>query len=86
MFVISSGKVYCCSGAQWDPKEGNVGGERPTYSGVFPQRRATTHSTSHLPGGQPQGRKKNHLSQVVHYSFLQITILEDRMSSVLFFI
>lgn len=30
--------------------------------------------------------KKNHLSQVNYYSFLQIIILEDRMSPVLFFI
>lgn len=57
MFVISSGAVYCCTGAQWGPQEGNVGGERPTYSGVFSQKRTTPQSTSRLPGREPQGRK-----------------------------
>lgn len=57
MFVIPSGAVYCCTGAQWGPQEGNVGGERPTYSGIFSQTRTTAHSASHLPGGEPKGRK-----------------------------
>lgn len=57
MFVISSGEVYCCTGAQWSPQEGNVGGERPTYSGVFSQTRTKDQSASHLPGREPQGRE-----------------------------
>lgn len=72
---ISSGKVYCCSRAKWGPQEGNVGGERQTYSGVFPQTRATTQSTSHLPGQEPQGMKKcDHFIIIPsHSSIFQVT-------------
>lgn len=78
---ISSGTVYCCAGAKWGPQEGHVGGERQTYSGVFPQTRAATHGASHLPGAEPQGRKD---LIMCHYSFAQLNIPGRRRSSTRF--
>lgn len=80
---ISSGKVYCCAGAKWGPQEGVVGGERQTYSGVFPQTRATTHGAAHLPGAEPQGRKS---LIIYHNSFAQYSREEKKLSTILFFI
>lgn len=45
-----------------------MGGERQTYSGVFPQTRATTQGAAHLPGAEPQGRKN---LIIYHNSFAQ---------------
>lgn len=78
-FFCASGAVYCCTGAQWGPQEGDVGGERPTYSGVFSQTRTTAHSASHLPGREPQGRKNLPI-----YSLSQLNIPGNRMSYALF--
>lgn len=73
---LSSGEVYCRTGAQWGPQEGHVGGEGPAYSGVFSQTRTTAQSAADLPGRQPQGRKNRPVD-----TFSQLNISGSRKSS-----